>query len=233
MGQTIKITLKIILVLFIGLFLMSLRPSLAMSLQQSPIPAFANYYLSEFTAFGIALIFLVITILIAGRRHYSAFGFSLPTDFRPFKPLILAFLAGAISTLLGSLLHLEAPQVLGDMTFIQVIVSIWIMASIYEELVVRGFIQGALELIGRDKINFRIRILSFPVIISGLFFGLSHLALLTVGAAPLFVIIVVVFAVIVGLLAAYYREKTGSLIPAILIHMVANIAGTAAGYLFE
>ncbi|MCK5599585.1 CPBP family intramembrane metalloprotease [bacterium] len=34
-----------------------------------------------------------------------------------------------------------------------------------------------------------------------------------------------------GLFAGYYREKTGSLIPAILIHISANIGGYLAGFL--
>jgi len=99
-------------------------------------------------------------------------------------------------------------------------------------VVVRGFIQGSLSFWQSRGISIRSVRLSLPVIISALFFGLSHLALLTMGTDVRFVILVVAFAMVVGFLTAYYREKTGSLIPAILIHIVANMGGTAAGWLF-
>ena len=62
--------------------------------------------------------------------------------------------------------------------------------------------------------------LSLPVIVSGLFFGLMHIV-----AIPMMGPMVVVFTSFAGCVAAYYREQTGSLIPAILIHAFFNIGG--------
>ena len=47
------------------------------------------------------------------------------------------------------------------------------------------------------------------------------------------VIAIVAFAFILGLVAGYYREKTESLIPAILVHMFANIGGSLASILLS
>jgi membrane protease YdiL (CAAX protease family) len=228
MFQFIKALLKTCILLFLGLFLMTLRPSLALILQKSNV--IANFYLREGVAFGIAIIVLSLAIIIAGRGKYDTFGFTKPRGFRPMTPLLIALIAGAGSTVLGSLLKLKSPDILGNMTFPQIILSIWIVASIYEEMVVRGFIQGTLDIILRNSGEYRLLGMSLPVLISGIFFGLSHLMLFSMGATVGFVLIVVTFATVIGLTTAYYKEKTGSLLSAILIHMVANIAGGVAGH---
>ena len=45
------------------------------------------------------------------------------------------------------------------------------------------------------------------------------------------VLIAVLFAFVLGIVAGYYRQKTESLIPAILVHMLANVGGSLAGFL--
>jgi membrane protease YdiL (CAAX protease family) len=63
-----------------------------------------------------------------------------------------------------------------------------------------------------------------PVIVSALFFGAMHLVLVkSMGLAAVPIILVVVF---LGLVAARYRERTGSLLPAIIVHALFNIGGT-------
>jgi membrane protease YdiL (CAAX protease family) len=224
-----KTAIKIILILLIGFILMGLRPSISMSLGKLPIPTFSNFYLRELIALLVSMLILMTVIIVASRENLKIFGFTLPVGFWPIKPIIIAFLAGAASSAIGSLFKFKGPDIFGNMTFLKVIVSIWLFASIYEELVVRGFIQSSLAYLLPN--NSKIFGLSLPVIISGLFFGLSHIALLSMGANPLFVILVVLFAIIIGLLAAYYREKSGSLIPAIIIHIAANIGGTLIGHI--
>jgi len=39
------------------------------------------------------------------------------------------------------------------------------------------------------------------------------------------------FAVIFGVIAGYYREKTGSLVPAVIVHMKFNISGSFVDFL--
>ena len=65
---------------------------------------------------------------------------------------------------------------------------------------------------------------SVPVLTSALFFGAMHVVLWPIlGPAAL---VVICLAAILGLIAGHYREKTGSLIPAILIHAFFDIGGT-------
>jgi membrane protease YdiL (CAAX protease family) len=59
-----------------------------------------------------------------------------------------------------------------------------------------------------------------PVLFSGLYFGLMHVVAINKLGPP-----VIVLTTLLGLVAGYYREKTGSLIPAIIIHALFNIGG--------
>jgi membrane protease YdiL (CAAX protease family) len=126
--------------------------------------------------------------------------------------------------------RLLAPALVG-LTLSQIIVVVWISASIAEELLTRGLVQGFLEPLKDYGLRiFRLR-LSIPVIGAALFFGLMHLALLSTGAAASAVVTIALFAVVLGLIAGYYREKTGSLLPAILVHFLFNFWGSAVGWL--
>jgi membrane protease YdiL (CAAX protease family) len=62
------------------------------------------------------------------------------------------------------------------------------------------------------------------VIISGLFFGAMHVVLIPFMGPAAFPLIVL--AVFLGLVAGYYRERTGSLLPAIIVHSLFNIGGS-------
>jgi membrane protease YdiL (CAAX protease family) len=62
-----------------------------------------------------------------------------------------------------------------------------------------------------------------PVLVSALFFGSMHIVLVkSMGPAAVPVILMAVF---LGLIAARYRERTGSLLPAIIVHALFNIGG--------
>lgn len=50
------------------------------------------------------------------------------------------------------------------------------------------------------------------------------------GAGGYQVLITVFFAFVLGLVAGYQRERTGSLVPAIMVHMFANVGGSLASY---
>ena len=59
---------------------------------------------------------------------------------------------------------------------------------------------------------------------SALFFGAMHLVL--VKLMGLAAVPVILLAVFLGLVAARYRETTGSLLPPIIVHALFNIGGT-------
>jgi membrane protease YdiL (CAAX protease family) len=117
-----------------------------------------------------------------------------------------------------------------EFTKSQIVVFVWIYASVSEELLTRGLLQTLLS--GNARVGAGTsRKLSTPVIVSALFFGAMHLVLVK-SMGPL-AIPVILLAVFLGLVAARYRERTGSLLPAIIVHALFNIGGTLPVWLIQ
>ena len=75
--------------------------------------------------------------------------------------------------------------------------------------------------------------LSLPVLAAAVFFSAMHLMLLTMHVDLVTVLVIVLVALLLGLLAGYYRERSGSLIPAIVAHTLANLTGTILAILWK
>ena len=93
----------------------------------------------------------------------------------------------------------------------------------------RGFLQGHLASLEQIRI---LGGLSLAALISATFFGAMHLVLLFSGADLATVVIVLCFTFSLGLLAAHQRSRTGSLAPAIVVHMAGNVGGFLVGIIF-
>ena len=114
---------------------------------------------------------------------------------------------------------------------VAIILTVWIYASVCEEIFTRGLLQSWLSPLAAYRIRLLRRWpLSAPVLLGALFFGAMHVVLWPkMGAEALAVMFM---AFILGVIAGYYREKTGSLIPAILVHAFFDIGGTVPLWLF-
>jgi membrane protease YdiL (CAAX protease family) len=118
------------------------------------------------------------------------------------------------------------------LSFLQIVLLVWLLASVAEEVLVRGYVQSYMApLSGRGFSVFRLRI-SVPVIVSALFFAAMHLVLLASGTSFLTTYIVIVFAFALGLVAAYQRERTGSVLPPIAAHISFNVGGVLGGVIY-
>lgn len=108
---------------------------------------------------------------------------------------------------------------------ISVIPTIWIYSSVCEAIFMQGLIQSWLSPVGRYRFHLLRRCpLSAPVLLSALFSAVGYLvAWPTWGLKDLGLMFL---AFIVGTVAGYYREKTGSLVPASLIHALFSVGGT-------
>jgi hypothetical protein len=175
-------------------------------------------------------VFSFILILILSKGKIKEYGFKISGDLRLKQTKIVGFIAGLIVTSYVLYLPVKPPPGTEDFTFLQVVILIWIYASICEEVLTRGLIQGYLSPLSPYGFSiFGLRI-SLPVLFAALFFGAMHIALLTTGLDSFSVWAIVISAFIMGIIAGYYREKTESLIPAILIHMLFNISGSIMGF---
>jgi membrane protease YdiL (CAAX protease family) len=120
----------------------------------------------------------------------------------------------------------SSPMAVGGI--VKLVVSVWVVASITEELFYRGLLMGFLSPLKSNGFRIHRLYLSVPVIVCAAGFALGHLMLLTVIDARM-VAVIVASAAVLGFIAGYYREKSGSLIPAIGAHMTFNIVGAVVG----
>ena len=113
---------------------------------------------------------------------------------------------------------------IANMSTLQIFLFIFLYASICEEFLFRGFTQNFFEPLKSFGIHISKNIfISLPVILSGILFGLAHLILLTSNTSGPMIFRVVIMTTMVGLVAGYFQEKHKSILPAIIIHMTANL----------
>ncbi len=146
-----------------------------------------------------------------------------------FAGLIIAgILATAILSLLGKGIDPSGNRHAGvsGMSSLQFFLFIFIFASVCEEFLFRGFTQNFLHPLNHIRLNISKSVyLSLPVVISGVLFGLGHLILLGTETSGPFIFSTVLMTSIVGTIAGYFQEKHQNILPAIVIHMTANLPG--------
>ena len=190
-------------------------------------------WMSVFVNYGIMLAFSLILVLASSMGDPSSFGFTRPKVGRGYRAGITwGVILGVIASIVSLISRAGGMSPLKGLSFVQMILLVWILASVAEEVLVRGYVQSYLEpLTDRGFTAFRMRI-SLPVILSALFFAAMHIILLATGTSFLITYIIVVFAFFLGLIAAYQRERTGSILPAIAAHVSFNIGGVVGGVIY-
>lgn len=191
-----------------------------------------NYYTRNIFFKLYILILSVLMIWFVNNKSFSNYGFvrakniSYPKmTFVSIKILLSSMIIGGILFvgILRNYFPADNTKTFPSQSILQMVLIIWIWSSITEEFLSRGLVQGFMNHLK----NIKFLGLSISVIFSGLFFGFMHLSLLKSGMAYWFVGMIVFNATIVGLLAAYYRERSDSILPAIYIHILANVVGSA------
>lgn len=171
----------------------------------------------------------LILILIISKGRLSTFGFRLGRNYHWTPMIALGVVTGVVLTIISNMLPETSNSFLQDYSFAQTVIFVWLYASICEEILTRGLIQSFLSPLTMYGISISGLRISLPVLVGAFFFGLMHLGLLTIGVGLLQVINIVAFATVLGVIAGYYREQTGSLIPAIIVHMFGNIGSYCMG----
>lgn len=195
-----------------------------------------NFYTKNVIMKFFLLIFSLLAILLINNGKLKGYGFNYSTtklnyfkfSLKVIGISIASFLVGAI--LFMGILNKVFPT--GNSTgfpeqksIIQLILTIWIWSSLCEEVLVRGLVQSFIQNLQHIK-HIKLFKLSIPVILSGLFFGSMHLSLINAGMGAWFITFTVFNTTVLGLVAAYYREKTESLIPAFWVHFLGNFVGS-------
>jgi len=233
--KTSRALIRIVIALLLGFCVTAIAGAITMVATQTLLADLVKTYpwLSQFTTTTNVLILSILLILVLSKGKIATYGFALPVHMRLLWIIVIGLLLGFVSTLLTAVLPSKGLTFVEDFSFLQTVILIWIYASIGEEILTRGLVQSYLSPLSKNGFGVLGIFISLPVLLSAFFFGFMHLPLLTLGIDISTVSIVVVFAFMVGIAAGYFREKTGSLVPAILVHMFANIGGSLCALLFE
>jgi len=191
-----------------------------------------NFYTKNIVFKFYMLVLSVLFILLINNGSIKSYGFQKPQNIKYLKMIFVtigitvgAFIFGMI-LFMGILSHIFPPENTKGLpepsSLIEMILTVWIWSSICEEVLVRGLMQSFIQNLKSKKFLK----LSLPVWISGLFFGAMHISLFFAGKGHWFVSFIVFNTTVIGLLTAYYREKTDSIISPIIIHFLANFVGS-------
>ena len=173
------------------------------------------------------LLFSIIFILLVNNGKLRDYGFTWSIKFPVKKIVLISLLLGLLSFLISKLLpESDIIHPAASFSILEKILFIWVWASISEEILTRGLIQGFLAPLKHYGINLFNKFISMPVIVGAIFFGIMHFALLSLGMNLVSVINIVVFGIVLGLIAGYQKEKTNSLIPAIIVHFCFNVGAS-------
>ena len=177
------------------------------------------------------LVFLVgslAAMLVLGRRKPGAYGLKR-SPWRDVWGAVVVSAAISLGVVVATMIVMSilGPRGAGEGmpglgSFAKVVVSVWLLASTSEEMLFRGLILGSLSPLSRRAWAVGRCRISLPVATAAVLFGLVHLGLMRMMAAPM-VVLIVVMATVAGLVAGYYREKTGSLVPAVAAHFTFNV----------
>nr|MBN2278704.1 CPBP family intramembrane metalloprotease [candidate division Zixibacteria bacterium] len=192
------------------------------------------------TTQSLELVLSLLAIIIMGKGKFSEYGFRMPKtgtfgadSFLHWLGIGLAALAiGALAT--GAILLSGAGgnPLAKRLSFPQIVLFVWILSSLIEEIFTRGFLQGHLEKAADIKIRLMFFRVDLAALLSALFFACLHLVLIKTGADPITIVITLLFTFSLGLLAAQQRSITGSLLPAVGVHLLGNIGGVIGGMIY-
>lgn len=181
------------------------------------------------TQFTFLIISLVL-IFILSQGKLGVFGIKGSK----IKPVLVAVLVSILAQLgmlilmmfLVTISGITPPRdnIFTSMSFIETVLSVWIIASICEEVLFRGLLYGFLQPLKIYGIGTGKFFISLPVAVCAVMFSLGHLCLL--GQIPGIMIFAIVLSTgLLGFVAGYFRETSQSLLPAIAAHMTFNIVG--------
>src|SRR6267142_1121231 len=166
---------------------------------------------------GITLSVALILMLLLARRPagIAEFGFSIPNSRFIMIAGAFGLALGLAAVLLSRLFPSRPPFDVSGFTPWMIWLFFVVGAPIQEEIIFRGLIQSMLERGWTITFSECGSSLSSAVVFTAALFGIIHLAS---GAA------VAAGAIVLGLVAGELRRRSGSLLPAVIVHALFNAA---------
>lgn len=180
--------------------------------------------------YGLMVLLSLGAMVCFGEGRWIDFGFQKSTG-TWWRFILYAVAIGVVNVLAIKLSPGKGMEgALKELRPIQIPLLI-IVASAAEEFFTRGWLQGFLQPLQTRLVKLGPASVSVPVLTGALAFGVMHVKVgyttdAWTGAA------VVIFATLLGLLAGIARERTGSLLPAIAVHLAGNAGGILGNLIF-
>ncbi len=189
---------------------------------------------------AIELGLAILAIVILGKAKFADYGFRLP---RPDRPIggalmrwipvgLLALAVGAAATVSTLATGGAGNPIAKQLTFPQILLFVMLLSSTIEEIFMRGFLQSHIALGETVDPAAPRKFIDRPTWISAAAFASMHLILLASGMDIAGLVITLLFTFAVGLIAGTQRSRTGSLVPAIGVHLLANAGGMLGGIIY-
>jgi len=180
--------------------------------------------------YGLMVLLSLGAMVCFGEGRWKEFGFQKITG-TWWRFVLYAVALGAVNALAIKLSPGKGMEgALKELRPIQIPLLI-IVASAAEEFFTRGWLQGFLQPLQTRLVKLGPASVSVPVLTGALAFGAMHLKVgFTTDAWT--GVAVVIFATLVGLLAGIARERTGSLLPAIAVHLAGNGGGILGSLIY-
>lgn len=167
--------------------------------------------IAQTLSFGISIL-LGLLLVTRSQLGFAAFGFRKPDPNS--NPVVLYFLPLLVAELLPFLNGFDSSLSLSQVGLLFIFAAV---VGINEELFFRGLMFRILQAKG----------VKYAIIASSLLFGIGHAFTALSGSDPLYVMILIVFAGLFGLICAEIVVLTKSIIPVIVWHglhdFIANI----------
>jgi membrane protease YdiL (CAAX protease family) len=179
----------------------------------------ASAYLTIF----LPLILSIILILVSSKGNLKIYGFK-KVRFKAFiNPILIILIYSFVISLIQyyAKIHRGSSSMEAQPVLLLILVLFFI-GPITEELLFRGYLQTGLNDLKQKGVYLFNLFFSVPVIIGALLFALFHLFNIQ-NNNYIFVLFTVMDCFFFGLISGYYREKTESIYPSIVIHSLANI----------
>jgi membrane protease YdiL (CAAX protease family) len=188
-----------------------------------------NTSLAAQCALKVLLIAASLALWASTRRAWAEMGWKRPRGgVRLVRWYALAALAMGVASIALIWSGSRHPAVAG-MSFLQIVVAIWLLSSVAEEIFVRGLIQSWIAAPSSQEPVGNAQRVAVPV--SAAFFAGMHVPLLWMGAGAVGGGSIVAATLVVGWAAAELRARTDSLAHAIGVHIFANVAAVPFGIL--
>jgi len=165
-------------------------------------------------SFVLAISIIAIQVLISG--SWREYGFRLGERRYILAAIVVGVPLGLVLTFIDKSLSPGDPLGIGHLKLWMLIVYFLIGSSIQEEVVFRGLLQTVLAKHLNLELGVAGKTLSLAALLIALLFGLIHLE---VGPFTAFA------AFLLAVLAGELRHRSGSLVPAILVHTIFNACG--------